>query len=85
MWSVILLDLIMRDCIILDNMIIDYERDGGYDDNYRTVTSFVAPRITYKAPASLTTILQWETHLTSELMLSNIQSDLIEHVCYKFH
>jgi ATP-dependent phosphoenolpyruvate carboxykinase len=82
---VILLDLIMRDCIILDNIIIDYERDDDYDDNYRTVTSVVATPITYKASASLTTILQWETHLTSELMLSNIQSDLIEHVYYKFH
>jgi hypothetical protein len=53
-----ILDLIMRACIILHNMIIDDERDSGYDDNYRTDTSVVAPPVTYEAPASLTTILQ---------------------------
>jgi hypothetical protein len=52
-----ILDLIMRACIILHNMIIDDERDGGYDDNYHTVTSVVAPPVTYEAPASFTTIL----------------------------
>jgi hypothetical protein len=51
------LNLIMHACIILYNMIIDNERDGGYDDNYHTVTSVVAPPITYEAPASLTIIL----------------------------
>jgi hypothetical protein len=49
-------DLIMRACIILHNIIIDDERDDGYDDNYYTVTSVVAPPITYEVPASLTTI-----------------------------
>ncbi len=44
-------DLIMRACIILHNMIINDERDGGYDDNYHTVTSIVAPAINYEAPA----------------------------------
>jgi hypothetical protein len=38
-------------------MIIDDERDGSYDENYHTVTSVVAPPVTYEAPASLTTIL----------------------------
>jgi hypothetical protein len=52
-----ILDLIMRACIILHNMIIDDERDDGYDDNYHTVTSVVAPPVTYETPASLTTIL----------------------------
>jgi hypothetical protein len=41
------LDLIMCAYIILHNMIIDDERDGDYDDNYHTVTSVVAPPITY--------------------------------------
>jgi hypothetical protein len=75
-----ILDLIMRACIILHNVIIDDERDSGYDDNYHTVTPVVAPPVTYEAPASLTTILQKEAHLTSGLMFSNLQSDLIEHV-----
>jgi hypothetical protein len=75
----------MRAYIILHNMIIDDERDGGYDDNYHTVTSVVAPSVTYEASASLTTIFQIEAHLTSELMFSNLQSDLIEHVWNKFH
>jgi hypothetical protein len=74
------LDLIMCAYIILHNMIIDDERDGGYDDNYHTVTSVVAPCVTYEAPASLTTILQREAHLTSGLMFLNLQFDLIEHV-----
>jgi hypothetical protein len=51
-----ILNLIMRDCIILHNMIIDNERDDGYDDNYHTVTSVVAAPVTYEAPANLTTI-----------------------------
>jgi hypothetical protein len=59
------IDLIIRAYIILHNMIIDDERDNGYDDNYYTVTSIVAPPVTYEAPVSLTTILQRETHLTS--------------------
>jgi hypothetical protein len=79
------LELIMCTCIILHNMIINDERDGGYDDNYHTVTSVIAPLVTYEAPASLTTILQREAHLTSELMFSNFQSDLIEHMWNKFH
>jgi hypothetical protein len=70
----------MRACIILHNMIIDDERDGDYNNNYYTITFVIAPPVTYEAPASLTTILQREGHLTSGLMLSNIQSDLIEHV-----
>jgi hypothetical protein len=79
------LDLIMCACIILHNMIIDNEKDGGYDDNYHIVTSVVAPPVTYEAPTSLTTILQREAHLTSGLMFLNLQSDLIEHVWNKFH
>jgi hypothetical protein len=51
------LDLIIRAYIILHNMTIDDERDDDYDDNYHTVTSIVAPPVTYEAPASLTTIL----------------------------
>jgi hypothetical protein len=79
------LDLIMRAYIILHNMIIDDERDDNYDDNYHTVTSVVAPPVIFKASASLTTILQRETHLTSVLMFLNLQSDLIEHVWNKLH
>jgi hypothetical protein len=52
-----ILYLIMCACIILHNMIIDDERDGGYDDNYHTITSIIAAPVTYKAPTSLTTIL----------------------------
>jgi hypothetical protein len=66
-------------------MIIDNERVGGYDDNYHTVTSVVAPAINCEAPANLTGILQRETHLISRLMFLNLQSDLIEHVWNKFH
>jgi hypothetical protein len=66
-------------------MIIDDERDGGYDDNYHTITSVIASPVNYEAPASLTSILQTEAHLTSGLMFLNLQSDLIEHVWNKFH
>jgi hypothetical protein len=62
------LRLIMRAYIILHNMIIDDERDGGYDENYHTVTFVITPPVTYEAPASLTTILQREVHLTSGLL-----------------
>jgi hypothetical protein len=79
------IDLIIRVCIILHNMIIDDERDDGYDKNYHTITSVVAPPITYDASASLITNLQRETHLTSELIFLKLQSDLIEHVWNKFH
>jgi hypothetical protein len=51
------LDLIMRACIILHNMIINDERDDDYDENYHIVTFIVAPPITYEAPANLTIIL----------------------------
>jgi hypothetical protein len=47
----------MHTCIILHNMIIDDERDGGYDDNYHTVTFVVVSSVTYEALVSLTTIL----------------------------
>jgi hypothetical protein len=77
--------LIMCDCIILHNMIIDDGRDGIYDENYHTVTSNIAPPVTYNAPTSLTTIFQMESHLTSGLMFLNIQSNLIEHVWNKFY
>jgi hypothetical protein len=80
-----ILGLIMRVCIILHNMIIDDERDGSYDNNYHTVTFVIAPLVTYEVPASLTTILQMEAHLTSGLMFLNLQSNLIEHVWNKFH
>jgi hypothetical protein len=66
------LNLIMRAYIILHNMIIDDERDNDYDDNYHSVTSVVAPSVTYETPTSLTIILQSETHLTSELMFLNL-------------
>jgi hypothetical protein len=79
------LGLIMHVCIILHNMIIDDERDGDYDENYHTVTSIVAPPVNYEAPASLKSILQREVYLTSGMMFSNLQSDLIEHVWNKFH
>ncbi|WP_428028766.1 hypothetical protein, partial [Arcobacter sp.] len=65
------LGLIMHACIILHNMIIDDERDSGYDKNYHTITSVVAPPINYEAPASLTRILQRKAHLTSGLMFLN--------------
>jgi hypothetical protein len=79
------LDLIICAYIILHNMIINDERDDGYDENYYTVTSAVAPPVTYETPASLTIILQRESYLTSGLMLSNLQSDLIEQVWNKFY
>jgi hypothetical protein len=75
----------MHAYIILHNMIIDAKRDGDYDDNYHTVTFIVAPPVTYESPASLTTILQREAHLTSGFIFLNLQSNLIEHVCNKFH
>jgi hypothetical protein len=54
--------------IILHNMIIDNEINDGYDENYHTVTFVVAPPVNYKAPTSLTIIIQRETYLTSRLM-----------------
>jgi hypothetical protein len=59
-------------CIILHNMIIDDERDDDYDKNYHTVISVVAPLVNYVAPASLASILQRETQLTSRLMFLNL-------------
>jgi hypothetical protein len=79
------LGLIMRACMILHNMIINDERDGGYDDNYHTITFVIAPPINYESPTSLTSILQRKVHLSSGLMVLNLQSDLIEHVWNKFH
>jgi hypothetical protein len=71
------LRLIMCACIILHNMIIDDERDNGYNENYHIVTSVVAPPVTHEALASFTSILQTEAHLTSRLIFFNLQSDLI--------
>jgi hypothetical protein len=68
-------------CIILHNMIINDERDSGYNENYHIVTSVVASPINYEALTSLTNILQREAHLIFELMILNLQSDLIEHTC----
>jgi hypothetical protein len=79
------LGLIMRTCIILHNMIINNERDDGYDDNYHTITFLTAPPVNYEAPTSVTSIFQREAHLTSRLMFLNLQSDLIEHMWNKFH
>jgi hypothetical protein len=70
------LELIMRACIILYNMINDDERDDGYNENYHTVTSVVAPSITYEALTSLTT-------LTSGLMFLNLQSDFKFYVLFQ--
>jgi hypothetical protein len=72
--------LIMCARIILHNMIIDDERDDGYNENYHTVTSVITLSVTYEAPANLTTILQRETYLTSRLMFLNLRADLIKHV-----
>jgi hypothetical protein len=69
----------MHACTILHNTIINEKRDSCYDDNYHTVTSVVAPPVTYKVPASLITILQREAHLTSGLIFLNLQSNLIKH------
>jgi hypothetical protein len=66
-------------------MIIDDERHVNYIKNHHTVTSVVAPPITYEAPASLTIIIQKDAHLTAELMFLNLQADLIEHVWNKFY
>jgi hypothetical protein len=77
--------LIIRACIILHNMIIDDERDNNYDENYHIVTFVVAPPVNYESMASLTSILKRDAHLTTGLMFSNIQSDLMENVWNKFH
>jgi hypothetical protein len=66
------LGLIMHACIILHNMIINDERDGGYDENYHTITFIVAPAVNYEAPASLTSILQRQAHLTTGLIFLNL-------------
>jgi hypothetical protein len=75
----------MRACIILHDMIIDNERNDGYDDNYYTITFIVAPPVTYEAPISLATILQREAYMISGLIFLNFQFNLIEHVWNKFH
>jgi hypothetical protein len=49
--------LIIWAYIILHNMTIDNERDGGYNDKYHTVTSVIALFMNYEASASLTNIL----------------------------
>jgi hypothetical protein len=59
------LNLIMCAYIILHNIIIDDERDDGYDNNYHIVTFIVIPPVTYETPVSLTIILQREAYLTS--------------------
>jgi hypothetical protein len=41
--------LIICACIIFYNMIIDDERDSGYDDNYHTVAYVIAPPVNYEA------------------------------------
>jgi hypothetical protein len=51
------LELIMHAYIILNNMIINDERDDAYDENYHTVIFVIAPPVNYEAPASLTSIL----------------------------
>jgi hypothetical protein len=73
----------MRTCIILHNMIIDDERDDGYDENYHIVTSVVVPPVKYEAPTSLSSIVERKTHLTFVLMFLNLQSNLIEHMWNK--
>jgi hypothetical protein len=45
-----------------------------------TITSVVASPVTYETLASFINIFQREAYLTSRLMFSNLQSDLIEHV-----
>jgi hypothetical protein len=47
----------MRAYSILHNMIIDDERDNGYNENYHTITFDVAPPINYEVSTDLTTIL----------------------------
>jgi hypothetical protein len=84
-YSQCILDLIMRACIILHNMIIDDERDDGYNNNYHTFTSVGPTTVTYEAPVSVTTVLQREEHLTYGLIFLNLQSDLIEYVWNKFY
>jgi hypothetical protein len=56
--------LIMCAYIILHNIIINDERDDGYDENYHIVTFVFAQPVNYEAPTSLINILQRETHLT---------------------
>jgi hypothetical protein len=79
------LRLIMRDCIILHNMIIDDERDDSYDENYHTITFVIAPPVNHETLTSLTSILHREAYLTSRLMFLNLQSDFIEHAWNQFH
>jgi hypothetical protein len=72
----------MRVYIILHNVIIDDEGGGSYDENYHAVIFIVALPVTYEAPASFTTILQRDVHLTSELIFLNLQSNL-DQACVK--
>jgi hypothetical protein len=73
------LGLIMHDCIILHNIIID----DGYDENYHIATSVIAPSVNYETSTNLIRILQRESHLTSEIMFLNLESNLIKHVWNK--
>jgi hypothetical protein len=51
------LRLIMRACIILQNMDINDERDVDYDENHHIITFIVVSPVTYETPTSLTLIL----------------------------
>jgi hypothetical protein len=63
----------MRACIILHNeMIIDDDHEGSFNENYHSVTFFIAPLINYEAPTSL-------------LLFSHLQTSLIENVWNKYH
>jgi hypothetical protein len=73
----------MHACIILHNMVINDECDDSFDENYHIFTSVVRSVINYNASSSLKNHLQKEAKMTSGLMFSQLQLELIEHVWNK--
>lgn len=84
-YSIQMLSLIMRACVILHNMIIDDERDQDLDNNYETVHSVVGPRVNEGAPPCLAARLQADTDMRSSAQYHQLQADLVQHLYARQH
>jgi hypothetical protein len=79
-YSVRILGLIMRTCVILHNMIIDDERDDGHDDNYETVISAVGPAVNNGPTPPLAARLLADAEMSSSPLYTQLQRDLVQHL-----